>query len=374
MIHKFRNVIIVLSLALGTLLLFSCGDLPEEETAERTLSSISISPSSVSLEVDDTQIFSVTVHYSDATISSPQASWNVTGGIGTITSLGSTATFTATAEESGSVEASYSGKNASASVTVSAVIEPGGLATIEVSSTATLRVGESETFSASGTDATGEAVDISPTWVVSGDAIGILSVYETVATLEVTAEGTATISCTSGEVVGYSYVTVEGYFIEITAEVDTYVSSSDTGSHGSESILKSGRMIDPSTVLYETYIIFDISFIDSGSTIESANLKLYCSSTDGAAMNIGQLAQSWTGSTTWAARPSQETFVLANVFAYGTNEVEFTDGVQYWLDTDNYGIVIYLDDPAVGFANFVSRDETVYLERRPTLQLEYITP
>ncbi len=226
-----KSLLLIFVLLLGAWTWYGCGDIPEEEIAGATLSSISISPSSATLEVGDTQLFTVTAHYSNATTTSPQADWSVTGDIGTITSPGSTGLFTATAEGSGTVTASYNGESDTASVSVSTAIEPGELLTIEVTpASATLRVGDSETFTASGTDISGEAVDISPTWQLSGDAIGVLSSDGLVATLEVDAEGNATVTAVSGEVSGFATVTAEGYVVEITVEADTYVDENNATS------------------------------------------------------------------------------------------------------------------------------------------------
>ena len=285
--------------------------------------------------------------------------------------------FTATASGSGTVVGTYSGKSGIAGVTVSgeATPEAGELVTIEVwPANVTLKVGESTLFNAIGKDASNEVVSIMPTWTISGDAIGILMTTSTEATLEAKTEGSAIINVVSGEVIGQTYVTVEGYYTEITAEVDTYVDSTDGTPHGSAITLIAGYVTDPSEKTYETYIKFDVSFISSESTIESASLKVYASDTDGTSVKIGRLGESWTESVTWESKPTIESFVSSHTFSAGNNTIGIKDLVQYWVDTTNNGLALYKEMPASGYVNLVSEDDTSVDERRPKLEIEYYSP
>ncbi|MDD5382245.1 MAG: DNRLRE domain-containing protein [Candidatus Margulisbacteria bacterium] len=361
---------LVLGLLAGTLVFFGCGDIPEEDG--ETVRTLSISPSYATVEVNSVCTYSATALYTDGTSAVIQPNWSVSNAVGTITSAG---LFTATREAGGLVVAYYKSRTAYATVIVTGHHEPGGLTTIEVAPSAVdTRIGKQEMFAAQGYTNSGETVAITPTWSISGDAIGVLSSSGTVATLEINAEGSAWVYCTSGEVYGTSEVKVEGYFVELTAEVDTYVDSVDHAAHGSDLVLIAGRITTPAERLYEAYIKFDTAFIPLGSTVQSSTLKLYATSTDGTAMNIGRIASVWNESTTWESRPSLGSFIGNKTFAAGDNTMDITDTVQYWLDTSNYGVMIYQATTGVGSVNLISEDDTSVDERRPKLEIEYTLP
>jgi|GEM_PF-1475578 len=377
-----RNPYLILILCLlalgGSFLVLSCGE-ETDLNGNGTVTSLDVSPSSATVEVGAAQAFSATAHHSDGTTSNPSASWSLSGGIGTLTSVGLNGLFTATATGEGTVEAAYAGFTASAAVTVVATgeIVPTGeaLATIEVSpAQALLRVGETQAFSAAGTNASAESVAIAPSWEVSGEATGTLSFSGTTATFEATGEGTVLVTAVSGEVRGTAHLTVEGFTAEITAEADTYVDSTDGSPQGTSITLIAGRITDPSEKIYEAYIKFDLSFLPAGATVEAARLKLYASDTDGAAMKLGRIGSVWTDATTWETRPTIEAYIKNHTFSVGANEIEFKETVQLWADGTNEGVALYKDAPAVGYVNLVSRDDVSVEERRPRLYLEYIVP
>ena len=374
----FGSIGLLLLMFCGVFLL-SCSELTDDSggggTGELVL--VNVAPTSVSLSVGQTQLFSATAVYSNGTSSDVSASWSVTGDIGSIESIGLNALFTATTSGSGTVIGTYNSKSGIASVTVTgeATPEAGELVTIEVwPANVKLKVGQSTYFSAAGKDSSNEAVPIMPTWTISGDAIGILKTTSTEATLEAKSEGSAYIKVVSGEVVGTAHVTVEGYYVEITAEVDTYVDSSDGTPHGSAITLVAGRVTDPSEKIYETYIKFDVAAISASASIESATLKVYASDTDSTSMKIGRLGESWTAAVTWESKPTIESFVSSHTFSAGSNSIGIKDLVQHWVSVVNNGLAIYKDAPAIGYVNLVSVDDTSTEERRPKLVIEYYTP
>lgn len=376
--NPFFILILCLLVLGGSFLVLSCGE-ETDLNGDGTVTSLAVSPSTATVEVGATQAFSATAHHSDGTTSNPSASWSVSGGIGTLTSVGLNGLFTATATGEGTVEAVYAGFSATAGVTVvaSGEIVPTGeaLATIEVSpAQALLRVGGTQTFTAAGTNASAESVAISPSWEVSGEAAGTLSFSGTTATFEATGEGTVLVMAVSGEVWGMAYVTVEGFTAEITAEADTYVDSTDGNPQGTAITLIAGRIDTPFEKIYEAYIKFDLSSIPAGSTVEAAKLKLYASDTDGAVIKLGKVGSAWTNATTWETRPTIESYVKNHTFSVGANEVEFKETVQLWADGTNEGVALYKDASAVGYVNLVSRDDVSVEERRPRLYLEYIVP
>ena len=371
--------ILVVVIVLFAAFLFSCGD-STTSTSSATLTLINVSPATATLEADETQEFTATGVYSNGSTASVIPTWGVSGGIGTVEAVGYTGLFTASTEGTGYVTAVYSDKSAFATITVSGESSAAsGLSTIEVSpATLSSQIGKSSDFTASGIDTTGESITISPSWEISGEAIGFLTVSETIATLEVTAEGFATIICTSGEVVAYSYVTIEGYYLEITAEVDTYVDESASGeAYGSDNTLKAGReVIGETATRYETYINFDLSDIPATATIESASLTLYATSTDGEEISLARISTTevWNAATTWGTKPTTGSFIYISgqAFSSGLNVVTLTSTVQDWVtDSSNNGLALYLDSPATGYVILVSRDDVSEETRRPKLTVYY---
>ncbi len=201
MLKKFG---LLATLLFPAFLLLGCGDLPESTSnvTSRYLTNLSISPTSASVPVGGSISFSATAYFSDGTTAPIIPSWSATNNLGTITTAGYSGIFVATQEGTGSVTASYGDMAASASITVTAeaITYPGGLTTIEVSPRVLhATVGYIQVFTAAGTNASGESVEISPAWSMTGDPIGVLSWSGTVATLKSTGEGVALISCASGE-------------------------------------------------------------------------------------------------------------------------------------------------------------------------------
>jgi hypothetical protein len=92
-------------------------------TIAKSLSSITISPSNVTLLFGSSEVFSSTAIYSDSTTAPINATWSVfPTDLGQITTAGSNGLFvvTTTSAESGFVIATYNGLYAYASVSVSA--------------------------------------------------------------------------------------------------------------------------------------------------------------------------------------------------------------------------------------------------------------
>jgi hypothetical protein len=371
----YSGIILLLLGALSVLIVLSCGE--EVTTGEKTLTGLNIFPSSASLEVGSTQSFAVTASYSDGTTSFPVASWSVTGEIGTIEAVGLNALFTATAEGSGSVEASYGGFTASASVTVTGEAAA-ALSSITVSpSQKSMRIGESETFTASGTSTTGEAMGIAPAWSLSGDAIGVLTASGTTATLEANAEGSATISCVSGEVTGNSYVTVEGYTVEITVETDTYVDEANpAATHGSATSLKAGY-VSATGKHYEAYFKFLLDLVPGGASVESATLRVYPSSAGSSALQLKKLDSAFSDSTTWESRPTLGSFIASGVFTIGDynniSDDDLTTLVRNWKSgaSANYGLALVQEGAVDGVVVILSKENG---SNPPLLKVEYTIP
>lgn len=333
------------------LFVYSCGDSTSEST--KTIVGISVLPAAATVEVGASQTFTAYVDYSDGTTGTVVATWSLSGEVGTVIRVGYSGLFVASAEGSGTVSAAYDSHTGTAAITVSGSTT-NEVATIEVTpADAEMRVGDTQTFYATGTNISGESVDIAPAWSLNGDSIGILSYSGTYATLEVSAEGTASVLCISGEVTGEAVVTVEGFVITITVETDTYVDKANPSvSYGDAVSLKAGYV--DSSEQYETYLYFPLDDIPAGASIESATIKVYPSSAGDSTLQLKKLTSAFTGTTTWGARPTVSTYLLGKSFSSGSynsiNSNELNDLVAAWLTgtTTNYGVAIVQEGTATG--------------------------
>ncbi len=378
-----KTYLLLLLFFVAVVALGSCGE-DEVVNGGGTLSYLTVSPSVATVEVGKTQVFSATAHYDDGSTSNPSAGWSVTGGIGSVQTIGLNALFTATATGDGTVVASYSGKSAAADVTVvpTGEIIPTGeaLATIEVApATATLRVGKSQAFTASGINVSGEAMDITPTWVVSGDAVGILTVSGTVATLEASAEGSAILNAISGEVVGRAYVTVEGFTVEITVETDTYVDEANSSeAHGSDTSIKAGY-VGATDRRYEAYFKFLLAppALPSGASIESVTFLVFPTASTDSALQIKRIGSVFDDSTTWTTRPTLGAFVVSGVYTAGdynnVSDDNLTELVREWQSTpaNNYGLAVVQEGTDDGIVVILSKENG---SDPPLLRIEYSLP
>jgi hypothetical protein len=172
------------------------------------LYSITLTPSSSTLTVGQTQSFAATGRDNNGNVVTFNPNWKVFGGIGTINSAGN---FVATAVGTGRVVATrgyiyYGCISGEAIITVNPTAgAASALASIVVTPDTQLKVGASQTFTATGCDLQGNPIAIEPTWSVSG---GIGTVTQTgvfVATLVGEGAVVANVDAMSGQAV----VTVE---------------------------------------------------------------------------------------------------------------------------------------------------------------------
>ena len=171
---------------------------------------ITVSPTTSTLVVGTTQQFTAVVKDLAGNVLPTVPVWSVAGGGGTINSAGlftagaSAGTFTNT------VRATIGIVAGSASVTVTA----GGLLTIVVTpNAASLAVGGTQLFTATGKDANGNTVAITPTWsiVASGgtiNAAGLFTAGTTAGSYANTVMACSTALCGAGSVSGFATVTV----------------------------------------------------------------------------------------------------------------------------------------------------------------------
>jgi hypothetical protein len=168
-------------------------------------STITISPTSVTLAPGGTQQFTVEAKNADGDILAlPDPIWAVSAGGGTITSTGLYTAGTTAGTFANSVSVTCNGVTATATVIVIA----GPLATITVTPNPTLLIGATQQFTAVGHDANGNVVAITPVWstvnppgtIVAGT--GLFTAGNTTGTFP------NTVRATSGTIFGTATVTV----------------------------------------------------------------------------------------------------------------------------------------------------------------------
>lgn len=354
-----------------------CGDQTTNPDA-KTLTSLTVSPTSATVYVGNRVFFTALAAYSDGSSKFIVPTWSVSSEIGAIVSVGLSGMFTASAEGAGTVTAVYESKTSFAALTVtrSTTADVNRLTTIEVSpATVDMPVNSYQVFSATGLTASGEPVAIAPAWLISGDAIGVFTAVGQMATLEAKAVGTAVISCLSGEVIGQSYVTVEGYLLEITVEADIYVDEGNpTVTYEGETALKAGYLSSTPARYYETYLRFSLAAIPAGLTIESASLLLYATSAGTPALQLYNLGGAFSGTTTWATKPTVSTYLLASAFTAGQYNELSSDpllaAVRTWYSAPavNFGFALRQDGGENGVVGMLSKENPT---NKPTLSLVY---
>lgn len=381
-LHPKHLFYFILLTFLGASFFFGCSSsTSSSSSSSTTIDSIIVSPYAAYVSLEATQQFLAYGYAGTSNQGTVDATWAVklTGATGetVVGTIDATGLFTATAEGSGTVEATYSGLTATAAVTVTTTTDTtSDLATIEVSPSAvTVRLGTTQEFTATGTDASGEAVDISPTWTVEATSLGT---FDANGIFYPSAEGTGTVYCSSGEVYDTAVITVEGYWLEITAEADTYVDSGNaTTNYGTQTAMTASYS-DSSAVSYYAYVKFPLSLLPTGASVESASIKLYVTSTDQSEFEIYLVSGAWNEtSMTWNNKAAQGDYLTSGTFASGQyNNISGGDVptiVQEWFDgtTSNNGILIRKGTGAEGSVSFLTKDNT---DNKPMLELEYTVP
>ena len=180
------------------------------------LATITLTPTPVSLAVGATQQYVAVGKDAGGNVVAITPTWSVVSGGGTVSATGLFTAGTALGTFTNTVQASSGGLSGNATVTVTA----GPLATITVSpNPSTMTTGGTQQFTATGADANGNAVAITPTWaVVNGggtiDATtgaftggAVAGTYSnTVKATSGAISGTATVNITSGT--GLATITV----------------------------------------------------------------------------------------------------------------------------------------------------------------------
>jgi hypothetical protein len=226
-------------------------------------------------------------------------------------------------------------------------------------------VGGTQTFIATGKNASGEIIALSPSWSLSGAAVGALTSKGATATLESTAAGLAVISCSSGEITTTVPVTIEGAIANITAESDTYVDSANPAtSFESQSTMKSGFVSGSPNVNYNVLLRFSLASLPAGITsIEAVQLELFPSAADSPSFQIYTLTSAFNAATTWNTQPTYGGFIQSSAFTVSQynnlNSAALLAAVRAWYanPAGNFGLEIRQDSTASsGTIVFLSKE------------------
>ena len=168
------------------------------------LASIAISPTSTTLAPNGTQQFTVTGKDADNNVVPVTPSWSVVAGGGTISNSGLFTAGTTAGTYTNTVVATSGTLAAVATVTVSA----GALSSITVTpANPSVMTGATQQYAATGADAYGNAVAITPTWSVNG-AAGTINSGGLFTAGSTAGSYTNAIQATSGAISGMASVTV----------------------------------------------------------------------------------------------------------------------------------------------------------------------
>lgn len=172
-----------------------------------SLASITVSPNPATMAVGAERQFVAVGRDAGGNVVNFIPTWSVVAGGGTVNSTGGFTAGTVSGTFVNTIQASHQGLTGSATITVT----PGPLASLTVTpNPTTLSVGQTRLFSASGRDANGNLVTVSPTWsvVAGGGAIQSSGLFtagntpglytNTVRASVGSIQGSATVTVTSG--------------------------------------------------------------------------------------------------------------------------------------------------------------------------------
>lgn len=193
------------------------------------LTTLEISPSSVTIEKGNTREFTVTgKDQHGAEIDLPaEAVWTVEGDIGVLsTNQGQTVTFTATTVGDGTIKVSVESLTGEAQVKIVEAGDQPVLLRIEVSpGYSEFGKGETKTFTATGYDQYDNELTINPTWSLSGTGMEGTFNPETGPSTTFTANsfGWGVITASVGDISGTADITVFPGLAEITVDPDSAI-------------------------------------------------------------------------------------------------------------------------------------------------------
>ncbi|TDU31770.1 Ig-like protein group 2 [Panacagrimonas perspica] len=172
--------------------------------------SITIDPATATIPLGTTQVFTATGTFSDGTTGNVSATWTSSNQATATVLAGPSTTTTATSVATGTstITATVGTLQATAVLTVG----PSGPSLVSIAidpPTATIALGATQVFTATGTFSDGTTGSVSATWTSSNQATAtVLAGPATTTTATSVAEGTATITATVGSVQGTASLTV----------------------------------------------------------------------------------------------------------------------------------------------------------------------
>lgn len=188
-----------------------------------TLTNLEISPTEVSLDVGQTQVFTVIGKDQNGDPIDFSPSWSVSGEIGdVISNSNNTATFKALKSGQGTLTVFVEEITASASISVN-VGEPNVLSTLEISpAEVSLDVGQTQFFSVIGKDQNGDPIDFTPSWSVTGEIGEIISNNENTVTLKALKFGQGTLEVSAEDITVTVTVNVQIAESRVVSFIESY--------------------------------------------------------------------------------------------------------------------------------------------------------
>ena len=218
------------------------------------------------------------------------------------------------------------------------------------------------------------------------DTAGVLDT-QTVAISTASGSYSQTATLTLGTIPYHDVATVLATYssgstdLQLFATEDTHADQKKpTTNYGTDTTME----VDPKTAAANrSFVLFDVSTIPAGSTVNTATLTLCATSgNSGRTHDAFRVTASWTETgVTWNAMPSVAASATASIAAPSTAGCvtwSIASDVQLWVDgTANYGWRITdAGEPQQGSNGIIYRtsEEAVVTTERPKLDVNYTAP
>ena len=227
---------------------------------------VTVTPTPVTLGTGASQQFTAVVKDAGGNTLSTAPTWTVVAGGGSINGTGLFTAGTVAASFPNTVMASAGGVFGLASVTVTA----GSLASVTVTpNPASLGVGGTQQFTATGRDANGNVVSFTPTWAVqaSGGTItsgGLFTAGASAGIFANTVRACSTVACASGSTAGFATVTVGAGALATITVTPNPVS---LGTGASQQFTAVGRDAGGNVVAIPSGAIWSVAPGNAGGTV-----------------------------------------------------------------------------------------------------------
>jgi hypothetical protein len=231
--------------------------------------SLVLTPTPVTLAIGATQQFTAVLKDANGNVTTGTPTFTATGNAGTITTAGLFTAGTVAGTYTSNVTATLGSLTGLASVTVT----PGALANITVATNPTvLAAGTTAPFTATGTDAYGNAVAFSPVWsVVAGGGLiasgGTFTAGGSAGTFVNTVRACSTAACGAGSISGSATVRVTaGGLASITVTPNPV----DVGTGASQQFTAVGRDASGNVIAISPAPTWSVATGHSGGTVSSS--------------------------------------------------------------------------------------------------------